>query len=86
MATSLYAEPLGPIPPTARAGAPKTQEERRTIEHVSRRGYRGAEVLSVPVDSWFDEPPVRKGWVPYFVSVDASRTTAVKVFSYKREP
>lgn len=80
-----YGLPIGTVPPTAHVGEPSgTQEERRCTEYVSRSGYRGREVLRVPVDSWFDSAPAREGWEPYFVSVDASRTVAVKVYSYKR--
>jgi hypothetical protein len=74
----------GSVPPTAQNGAPDTQEARRTTEYVDTLGYRGRDELHVPVDSWFDGPPVREGWVPRFVSVDASRTTAVKVYTYDR--
>lgn len=83
---SHYDEPLGPVPPTAFAGSPDVWEpdERRAIEYVSRTGYRGSEILRVPLAHAGDRPPEREGWEPFFVSVNL-RSPTQKVVSYKRE-
>lgn len=53
-----------------------------TTEHTTT-GFRGREILRVPVARSSDKAPVREGWTPFFVNVDLTRTPQ-KIVSYKR--
>jgi len=61
---------------------PRPPLPKRSEEHIDITGR-----LRVPVASWWDDPPKREGWEPYFVNVNLDPETndgMAKVYSYRR--
>lgn len=53
--------------------------QERYSERIDHRGQ-----LQVPVFDWWERPPEREGWKPYFVNVNLNRVP-VKVYTYREK-